>query len=38
LLDDDAIELDDPIGWEPLTRDGSWPEQSRPLMQEPLLP
>ena len=23
LLDDDAIELDDPIGWEPLTRDGS---------------
>jgi hypothetical protein len=38
LLDDDAIELDDPIGWEPLTRDGSWSEVSRPLMQEPLLP
>jgi hypothetical protein len=35
LLDDDAIELDDAIGWESLT-DGSWSEHDT-LMQEPPL-
>jgi len=24
LLDDDAVELDDPVGWEPLTQDRAW--------------
>jgi|SRR5262245_5124270 hypothetical protein len=37
LLDDDAIELDDPIGWEPLIHD--WFELETAFgLPEPLLP
>jgi len=32
LLDDDAVELDDPMGWEPLTRDRAWFENETLLL------
>ena len=39
LLDDDAIELDDPTGWEALTYGGTWSEhETISLTSEPVLP
>jgi hypothetical protein len=39
LLDDDAIELDDPMGWEPLIHGRAWSEhETVPLTAEPVLP
>jgi hypothetical protein len=39
LLDDDAIEVDDPMGWEPLTHACAWFEnETVSLMPEPVLP
>jgi hypothetical protein len=32
LLDDDAVELDDPMGWEPLTHDRAWFENETLLL------
>ena len=39
LLDDDAVELDDPMGWEPLTHASARSEnQTVSLSPEPVLP